>query len=190
MRFSARPSMREPVAPRRAAPPLGRVNLFCWHSVLGEDGDASSAFAACLLREGVRFGASAPVHPQFGEPIGSLCVFGENADTATFESLVSNGQIDLQLLAQFLFLHLRTISSFGSPASLSNSEHIVFEHLATGMRPREIAEKLGKSEKTIQNQIDSARGRLGAKTTTEAVILWKNHWMRLKKVVSTIKPKD
>jgi DNA-binding CsgD family transcriptional regulator len=53
--------------------------------------------------------------------------------------------------------------------TLSSSERLVLAALAEGMRPREIAERLGKSEHTIRNQIVSAQQRLGVRTKEGAI---------------------
>lgn len=52
---------------------------------------------------------------------------------------------------------------------LSNSEQRVLKALSLGLRPREIAERMGKSEHTIRNQIVSAQQRLGASTKEQAI---------------------
>ena len=52
---------------------------------------------------------------------------------------------------------------------LTPSEIAVMNALAKGMRPQQIAEELGKSEKTIRNQITSAKARLGARTRDQAL---------------------
>ncbi|MEO0822795.1 MAG: helix-turn-helix transcriptional regulator [Pseudomonadota bacterium] len=53
--------------------------------------------------------------------------------------------------------------------SLTASEREVLSSAARGMRNREIARHLGKSEHTVRNQLDAARARLGARTLAEAV---------------------
>jgi DNA-binding CsgD family transcriptional regulator len=52
---------------------------------------------------------------------------------------------------------------------LSASEARVAACLAQDMRPAEIAHALGKSERTVRNQIESARTRLGVRTNSGLV---------------------
>ncbi|SET25783.1 helix-turn-helix transcriptional regulator [Oceanicella actignis] len=52
---------------------------------------------------------------------------------------------------------------------LTPSEVAVMNELAKGLRPQQIAQIFGKSEKTIRNQITSAKARLGARTRDQAL---------------------
>lgn len=52
---------------------------------------------------------------------------------------------------------------------LTPSEIAVMNELAKGLRPQQIAQQFGKSEKTIRNQITSAKARLGARTRDQAL---------------------
>ena len=54
---------------------------------------------------------------------------------------------------------------------LTSSEILVLGELARGRRPAQIATITRKSIETIRNQTASARARLGAKTTTQAVAI-------------------
>ena len=54
---------------------------------------------------------------------------------------------------------------------LSKAERRVLEGLAAGLTPSEIAEASNRSLRTIRNQIESARVRLEARTTAEAVAI-------------------
>lgn len=44
--------------------------------------------------------------------------------------------------------------------------------LATGYKAQEIADKRGTSRRTVEAIIAAAKSRLGAKTTTQAVVMW------------------
>ncbi len=55
--------------------------------------------------------------------------------------------------------------------SLTAREATVIDHVANGARVREIAEADGVGTETIKTQLDTARKRLGARTTAHAVAL-------------------
>jgi len=55
------------------------------------------------------------------------------------------------------------------PGGLTGAERAVLSEVARGLRPREIAERLGKSERTVRGQIETARLRLAARTNAHAV---------------------
>lgn len=48
----------------------------------------------------------------------------------------------------------------------------ILKQLATGFTAKEIADKRGSSVKTVEAIIAAAKSRLGAKTTTQAVVMW------------------
>ena len=139
----------------------------------------SSDFAAQTLCDDARFAASAPVAPQSTRLRGSLCVFSNSGSITAFENLVRWGEDDLAHLARILFFRYFSDFSDVGAAALSKSEEVIFERLIDGMRVKEIALDLKKSPKTITNQIESAKARLGAKTTAEAVAIWMNGWLSL-----------
>ena len=57
------------------------------------------------------------------------------------------------------------------PAGLTAAEADVLEHLVQGLDNRTIAERLGKSEKTVRNQVSAILAKLGVRTRAEAIVL-------------------
>src|SRR5207244_1911220 len=55
-------------------------------------------------------------------------------------------------------------------AGLTPSEHEVLALVARGMDNGAIAEALGKSEKTVRNQVSSIFDKLGVRTRAEAIV--------------------
>lgn len=53
---------------------------------------------------------------------------------------------------------------------LTSAEREVLGHLARGLDNRAIAEALGKSEKTVRNQVSSVFAKLGVRTRAEAIV--------------------
>ena len=56
-------------------------------------------------------------------------------------------------------------------AGLTPSEREVLALVARGIDNRAIAEALGKSEKTVRNQVSSIFAKLGVRTRAEAIVL-------------------
>lgn len=75
----------------------------------------------------------------------------------------------LRLAALHLGTRVSDILAARNGDRLTAMEREVLSGLARGLRPAEIAAACGKSVNTIQNQIASARTRLGARSATEAV---------------------
>lgn len=126
-----------------------------------------------LAERGVTSGASIPILSQNNTCRASLCVSGADQEPP--------GSLDLRLPAFWPILKLAGLAMFEAGMAeaaerkrtkLTQSEVAVLSALADGLRIKEIALKLGKSERTIRNQLDSARDRIGAATTVEAVVLW------------------
>lgn len=55
--------------------------------------------------------------------------------------------------------------------TLSPREKQCLTYLALGLRPRDLAQKIGISEKTVEKQIVSARKKLRASTREQAVAI-------------------
>ena len=51
----------------------------------------------------------------------------------------------------------------------------MLEHLVQGLDNRTIAERLGKSEKTVRNQVSAILAKLGVRTRAEAIVLAREH---------------
>lgn len=126
-----------------------------------------------LAERGVTSGASIPILSQSETCRATLCVSGARHE--------SPDSLDLRLPAFWPILKLAGLALFEAGMteaaerkrnSLSQCEEAVLSGLADGLRVKEIASKLGKSERTIRNQLESARERMGAATTTQAVVRW------------------
>lgn len=126
-----------------------------------------------LAERGVTSGASIPILSANETCRASLCVSGAHQE--------SPDSLDLRLPAFWPLLKLAGLALFEAGMAeaakrkrekLTHSEVAVLAALADGLRVKEIASKFGKSERTIRNQLDSARERLGAATTIEAVARW------------------
>lgn len=126
-----------------------------------------------LAARGVTSGASIPILSHHSAWRATLCVSGmrEEAPAA----------LDLRLPAFWPLLRLAGLALVEAGMAeaaerkqrmLTPSEMAVLAALSDGLRVREVAEKLGKSERTIRNQLESARLRIGAATTIEAVARW------------------
>lgn len=126
-----------------------------------------------LAECGVTSGASIPIITRQRACRASLCVSGARAEPP--------GALDLRLPAFWPLLRLAGLALFEAGmaeagarqlSGLTPSEVAVLAALSDGLRIREVAAELGKSERTIRNQLESARLRIGAATTIEAVVLW------------------
>lgn len=58
---------------------------------------------------------------------------------------------------------------------LTRSEQVVLRWLAKGLSNKEIAEKLGVSQKTVKNRMSDILGKLGARNRTEAALWAREH---------------
>ena len=126
-----------------------------------------------MAKRGVTAGASIPILSQHSSCRATLCVSGAEQEEPD--------RFDLRLPAFWPILKLAGLAMFEAGMAeaagrkrdqLTASEVAVLAGLADGLRIKEIATKLGKSERTIRNQLDSARERIGATTTIEAVVRW------------------
>jgi DNA-binding CsgD family transcriptional regulator len=125
---------------------------------------------ALLNGNGIASGATIPVDLDTLGCRAALAVSAASgAEPTAFEARFAETGWIVRLAA------MATGQIFGSAlvrevaGTLSTSERLVLAAMAEGMRPREIAEKLGKSEHTIRNQIVSAQQRLGVRTKEGAI---------------------
>lgn len=126
-----------------------------------------------LADKGVTCGASIPILSQANTCRATLCVSGGSQEDP--------GCLDLRLPAFWPLLRLAGLAlveagmaeaAERSQSDLTRSEVAVLSALSTGKRIKDVADEMGKSERTIRNQLDSARLRIGAATTIEAVVRW------------------
>ena len=128
--------------------------------------------AALLKRHGIAAGVSIPAAiDALGCRAGLSVSAAAGTDAATFDArFAANGWVlRLAALAVAAAMGRQRISEM-VPNKLSTSERLVLVALTQGLRPRDIAERLGKSEHTIRNQIVSAQQRLEARTKEEAIV--------------------
>ena len=126
-----------------------------------------------LASRGVTSGASIPILSQYGACRASLCVSGAPDEKPT--------ALDMRLPDFWPLLRLAGLTLFEAGVAealrreqspLTSSEIAALQALSQGLTVKEAAQELGKSESTIRNQLDSARARIGAKTTVEAIAKW------------------
>ena len=79
-------------------------------------------------------------------------------------------------LAAHLLSHLRRHESEARGVDLSHREEQVIREVARGMTNREVAEKLGLSEKTVKHYMTSVMHKLHARNRVEAVTAVQRHW--------------
>ena len=126
-----------------------------------------------LAERGVTSGASIPILSRNQSCRATICVSGALRETPA--------SLDLRLPAFWPLLRLAGLALFEVGIAeaaarrgdaLTPSEIAVLSALSEGLRVTEVAVKFGKSERTIRNQLESARRRIGAATTIEAVARW------------------
>lgn len=122
---------------------------------------------------GVKAGATYPLSLLNGNQIAFTCVAAAIGETpaafeARFPRLVPDLKLATLVAADFALRHFTRVSR----EVLTPNQAIVLDFLSEGQRLRDIAARLGKSERTVRHQLASARERLGAATTTEAIAKW------------------
>ena len=126
-----------------------------------------------LAEKDVTCGASIPILSQANTCRATLCVSGRPHEEPEC--------LDLRLPAFWPLLRLAGLALFEAgmaeateraQSDLTPSEVAVLSALSDGKRIKDVAYEMGKSERTIRNQLDSARLRIGASTTIEAVVRW------------------
>jgi DNA-binding CsgD family transcriptional regulator len=142
-----------------------------WSEYLAPNGENGGQRLRTMLDEAeISDGVTIPAAAVNGRCRALLSVSASTRkDRQAFEETFSHASPLLQLAA--LALGCSPVANRTGAAELSNSEALVLAALAEGMRPREIALKLGKSEHTIRNQIVSAQQRLGARTKEQALVM-------------------
>ncbi|MEM9044976.1 MAG: hypothetical protein AAGC81_09780 [Pseudomonadota bacterium] len=126
-----------------------------------------------LASRGVTAGASVPILSQHKSCRATLCVSGAQNEAP--------GSLDLRLPAFWPLLRLAGLALFEAGVAeaqqrgkslFTPSETAVLSALSRGLKIKDVARELGKSERTIRNQLDSARQRAGANTTIETIVKW------------------
>ncbi len=176
MRAAAATYLREgfvsgdPIARRLATAPQGfTLEAYFQQPVAGTPGGTLAAIVANFVAYDLRNIAMAPVAGPLGAPHGALALAGpSDLSPAAFETLFRETGWLAALGAATITARLHAPAPDGDHA-LTESERRVTQALAQGLRPREIADRLGKSERTVRNQIDSAKRRLGVETSAGLV---------------------
>lgn len=129
-----------------------------------------NTLAERMRAEGVTCGGAVATLTPGTMRVGSLSVIGAQGEQPqAFDARFIEIWPVLRLAALPLAELAARILRKGSAPSVSAKEAEVLCELAKGKRPAEIAVALGKSESTVRNQIDSAKARLGVRTSIQAV---------------------
>ena len=162
---------RDPIAARayREAKPFTWAEYFR-HPEETEGGAGRKAVVDNLLAHGVTCGATIPAASPGSMFRAQLSISGPAGMTSeAFETQFWRTSW-LARAATLLLKDMMLKEVIESRVSrLTPSEIAVMNDLAKGLRPQQIAQQFGKSEKTIRNQITSAKARLGARTRDQAL---------------------
>tara|TARA_R110000782_G_scaffold117364_4_gene207801 strand:- start:123642 stop:124391 length:750 start_codon:yes stop_codon:yes gene_type:complete len=152
----------------------GHLNAYRWDEartgrLQSEQGRNVLAMAA---EEGLRSQISvvAPDPMGLGDPIGGMSI-GSSLDAGEYFRAVE-GKENLLLNAAMLF-HSRSIGEIRrqqiGARPLSERERDCMSFVAAGLRNSRIAERMGVSEVTVELHLRSARKKLRARTTAQAI---------------------
>ncbi len=108
---------------------------------------------------GLPFGAAASVRAEDDQGIRSY------ASLARTDREFTDAELDT-LLGLLTELHETTVQ----PCQLTDAELETLQHLAAGLIMKEIAYRLGISESAVKQRLSSAKSKLSARTTTQAVM--------------------
>jgi DNA-binding CsgD family transcriptional regulator len=137
---------------------------------LGGADSRMDEIAACLKRHNIHAGVSIPADIGAVGCRSGLSVAATNgSDADSFHARFTKNGWVLRLAALAVSNAIGRAAVREVSGDLSTSERLVLMALCEGLRPREIADRMGKSEHTIRNQIVSAQQRLGARTKEEAI---------------------
>lgn len=166
----ANPGPGDPVVRRLATTGDGfTLERYLRRPVDPERGGTLSAVIATFAAHGLCNVAMTPVAGPIGAAPCALALAGPNElDADAFAALFAETGW-LAALAASAVLVRHHAPTPASDCRLTASETSVVLDLARGLRPREIAARLGKSERTVRNQVDSAKRRLGVETSAGLV---------------------
>ncbi len=156
-----------------AARAYGESKPFTWAELFrnpDQAGAGSRVVMENLLAHGVTCGATIPAASPGSMFRAQLSVSGPAGMTSEAFETQFWRTAWLARAATLLLKDLMLKEVIESRVSrLTPSEIAVMNELAKGLRPQQIAQAFGKSEKTIRNQITSAKARLGARTRDQAL---------------------
>lgn len=126
-----------------------------------------------LASQNITAGVSVPVFSKSFRLRASVCATGRpGEDPRAFDERVASLWPYLRLAGLALFEAAVVEAQRAAADTVTSSEHAVLSALERGLRVKDIAAELGKTEGTIRNQMESARLRLEATTTVQAVATW------------------
>ena len=139
-----------------------------WSSL--DSGQARQFFEDARLSDVGSHGMTIPLRG----PQGERCLFSVSSDhsRADWSLLKSNSTRELSIISHLL--HEKVLSELDLPTrrswrALSPRERQCLEHIASGLIPKQIAAKLSISESSVRLYLRSARRKLDAKTSHQAV---------------------
>lgn len=120
---------------------------------------------------GLNNGLSIPLRNLSGVGRGGLTLQGDpNESAERFAKLVAEKSLPLRQMAEAFHCSLHRPLLLTEDKLLSPRERECLLWTACGLQAQQIADKLGTHTKTVEKQLCSARTRLGAYTTTQAVV--------------------
>lgn len=158
---------------------VGELSYWLWRA-----GAAPPAAAGCAepyaLQMAGRWGDAAAAWAALGCPYEQARALAEGGIDAQREALAIAEQLGAVPLAEHLRRALRRSGARGvsrgprastqaHPAGLTSAEQRVLALLAEGLRNADIAERLHRSVRTVDHQVASLLGKLGATSRAEAV---------------------
>lgn len=120
---------------------------------------------------GMRNGAAIPLRKRASAAVGGMVVVtddelkSEQADRLLIERMPA-----LKQLAEAFHLHRPAYELSQAAIGLSKRERECLHYLAHGFGQKQIADKLGTHDRTVQKQIRSAKKKLNANSMTQAVV--------------------
>jgi len=149
------------------------VTPISWTPYFSDARRMKASGVGALASRGVTAGASIPILSRSKNCRASLCVSGANGEAPASLDLRLPDFWPLLRLAGLALLEVGVAEAERREKTpFSDSEVAALTALSKGLTIKEVARELGKSERTIRNQLDSARARIGASTTIEAIAKW------------------
>lgn len=149
------------------------VTPVSWTPYFADARRMKASGVAGLAARGVTSGASIPILSRSRNCRASLCVSGAEGEESTSLDLRLPDFWPLVRLAGLALLEVGVVEAERHRRTpFSDSEIAALTALSKGMTIKEAARELGKSERTLRNQLDSARARVGAATTIETIAKW------------------
>lgn len=140
-----------------------------WSDHLSKVDGHAIDFCSSNLGDVSRFCASVPSRSGLNDVVTSLCVFsGSSNDKVCRESLLDNLHEITAASHILTSAYARRVELYNQQR-LSPNELLVFQKMVQGETIKSVARSLGKSHKTIENQIASTKRKLKARNLAEIV---------------------